>query len=129
MIFFQKLLFYSNDKSFSFQIRILDIFLQLEFSNKVFKRQCYETFIAKYNFWISIQDSFQKSLQRCRYSFQANKFFRFDTYIYKEHKYYISTYGGKAHMHEYSKMHVDRLIDIEIILHHVKGMIVLSVVW
>ena len=32
-------------------------------------------------------------------------------------------------MHEYSKMHVDGHIDIEIVLHHVKGMIVLSVEW
>ena len=32
-------------------------------------------------------------------------------------------------MHEYSKMHVDRHIDIEIILHHVKCMNILSVVW
>ena len=32
-------------------------------------------------------------------------------------------------MHEYSKMHVDRHIDIEIILHRVKFMNILSVEW
>ena len=51
-------------------------------------------------------------------------------YIYiKSIKYYVSTYGSKMHVHEYSKIYVDRHIDIEIILHHVKCMNMLSVVW
>ena len=33
------------------------------------------------------------------------------------------------HMHEYSKIYVDRHVDIEIILHHVKCVNMLSVVW
>ena len=33
------------------------------------------------------------------------------------------------HMHEYSKTYVDRHIDIEIVLHHVKRMNMSSVVW
>ena len=129
---FPRSLCFIERKSFSFQIQFSDIFyFSVNVSKKVFKRQCYETFTEKYNFWISIQSSFQKSLQRYRYSFfQANKFFRFDLYIYiKSIKYCISTYGSKMHMHEYSKIYVDRHIDIEIILHRVKFMNILSVEW
>ena len=50
-------------------------------------------------------------------------------YIIKSIKCYILIYEGYMHMHEYSKIYVDRHIDIEIILHHVKGMIIPSVVW
>ena len=47
----------------------------------------------------------------------------------KSIKCYILIYGSYMHMHEYSKIYVDRHIDIEIILHHVKCMNMLSVVW
>ena len=47
----------------------------------------------------------------------------------KSIKCYILIYEGYMHMHEYSKIYVDRHIDIEIILHHVKCMNMLSVVW
>ena len=46
----------------------------------------------------------------------------------KSIKYYVSTYGSKMHMHEYSKIYVDRHIDIEITLHHVQCMNILNVV-
>ena len=47
----------------------------------------------------------------------------------KSIKCYILIYGGYMHMHEYSKIYVDRHVDIEIILHHVKCVNMLSVVW
>ena len=82
-----------------------------------------------FNFWISIQYSFRR-VYRDTDTVLKQISFSDSTHIFiKSIKYYISTYGGKVHMHEYSKIHVDRHIDIEIILHHAKCMNILSVVW
>ena len=46
----------------------------------------------------------------------------------KSIKCYILIYGGYMHMHEYSKIYVDKHIDIEITLHHEQCMNILNVV-
>ena len=62
--------------------------------------------------------------------FKQTSSFSDSTHIYiKSINYFISTYGGKMHMHEYSKIYIDRHIDIELILPHVKCMNILSVEW
>ena len=47
----------------------------------------------------------------------------------KSIRYHTLIHGGYMHIHEYSEKYVDRHIDIEIMLHHVKCMNILSVVW